>query len=104
MRRILIERARRQRARSHGGGRRRIDLDRIDLPDDQDGAPIEDLLALDEALDRFAREAPAKAELVKLRFFAGLSLEEAAAVLGISRTSASRHWRFAKAWLLSELS
>ena len=66
-------------------------------------APAEELLALDEALDRFAAMDPVKAELVKLRYFAGLSEEEAAAALGISRATASRYWTYARAWLINAL-
>jgi RNA polymerase sigma factor (TIGR02999 family) len=99
MRRILVDIARRKQAVRHGGGRRRVPL--------QDHQRItqspEDLLALDEALTRFADEEPAKAELVKLRFFAGLSTSEAASALGISVASAERWWAFARTWLFSEL-
>ncbi len=99
MRRILVDAARRKQAIRHSGGRRRVDL--------QDYHHItqspEDLLALDDALTRFATKEPAKAELVKLRFFGGLSTTEAAAVLGISVASAERWWAFARAWLFSEL-
>jgi RNA polymerase sigma factor (TIGR02999 family) len=99
MRRILVDVARRKQAVRHGGGRRRVDL--------QDYQQItqspEDVLALDEALSRFASEEPAKAELVKLRFFGGLTTPEAAAVLGISVASAERWWAFARTWLYSEL-
>jgi RNA polymerase sigma factor (TIGR02999 family) len=99
MRRILIEHARRKSALKNGGGRERIDLSdelpAIASPCDN----IDDLLALDEALERLAKEDRAKAELVKLLYFAGLNLEEAAAAQGISRTTAYRHWLFARAWL-----
>jgi RNA polymerase sigma factor (TIGR02999 family) len=99
MRRILVDAARRKRAVRHGGGRRRVDL--------QDCQQVtqspDDVLALDEALTRFAIEEPAKAELVKLRFFGGLSTPEAASALGISVASAERWWAFARAWLYSEL-
>jgi RNA polymerase sigma factor (TIGR02999 family) len=99
MRRILVDTARRRLAIRHGGGRRRVPLE-----DYQDIAQSpDDVLALDEALTRFASEEPAKAELVKLRFFAGLSTPEAASVLGISVASAERWWAFARAWLYSEL-
>jgi len=99
MRRILVDAARRKQAIRHGGGRRRVplqDLQHITQSPD-------DLLALDEALCRFASEEPAKAELVKLRFFAGLSMPEAASALGISVASAERRWAFARTWLFSEL-
>ena len=99
MRRILVDAARRKQAVRHGGGRRRVPLQDLQhmtqSPDD--------LLALDEALTRFASDEPAKAELVKLRFFAGLSTPEAASALGISVASAERWWAFARAWLFSEL-
>jgi RNA polymerase sigma factor (TIGR02999 family) len=95
MRRILIEGARRKRAGKRGGGRVRVRLDGLDLAAEPDGVPADELLALDEALGRLAREDPAKAELVKLRYFAGLSVAEAAATLGISRATAARHWDYA---------
>jgi RNA polymerase sigma factor (TIGR02999 family) len=103
MRRILIENARRKNAEKRGGGFRRLEMDGIDKPDDVSGTPADDLFALDDALARLAREEPAKAELVKLRYFAGLSVEEAAAVLGISRATAARYWDFARSWLYCEL-
>jgi RNA polymerase sigma factor (TIGR02999 family) len=99
MRRILIDNARRKRRSKHGGDRQRVDLDDIPSTDN----PREDLLALDEALSKLAEEEPAKAELVKLRYFAGLSLEEAAACLGISPATAKRHWAVARAWLYAAL-
>jgi len=99
MRRILIDRARRKRRPKHGGDRKRIDLDEaLSVVD-----PREDLLALDEALGQLALQEPAKAELVKLRYFAGLSLEEAAACLNISPATAKRYWSVARAWLFSAL-
>jgi RNA polymerase sigma factor (TIGR02999 family) len=96
MRRILVEQARRKRSRKHGGG-----LVRRDLGDVEAAAPElgEDLLALDEALDRLAAKDPTKAELVKLRHFAGLTIEEAVKALGISTTTANRYWAYARAWL-----
>jgi RNA polymerase sigma factor (TIGR02999 family) len=100
MRRILVENARRKRRPKHGGDRRRLDLEEaLSLAPQR-----EDLLALDEALDRLAREEPAKADLVKLRYFAGLSLSEAAACLNISLATAKRHWLVARAWLYAALS
>src|SRR6185295_7973808 len=81
MRRILVDNARRKRTARHGGGHRRRDLDEVEIAA---GEPTDDLLALDEALTRLATEDPAKAELVKLRYFAGLSIEEAARALNIS--------------------
>lgn len=99
MRRILVEAARRKQAVRHGGAHRRIPLH-----DYQKIAESpQDLLDLDEALTRFAAEEPAKAELVKLRFFAGMSVPEAAAALGISVASAERWWAYARTWLFSEL-
>jgi RNA polymerase sigma factor (TIGR02999 family) len=100
MRRILVERARRKKSRKHGGDWQRVDLDEADvvclLPPDE-------LLSLHDALDRFAVMDPAAAELVKVRCFAGLSVDEAADALGLSRTTAYRHWTFARAWLFSQL-
>ena len=96
MRRILIDHARRKHRARRGGGRKRVDLQDIDLATPE-GA--DDLLALDEALNRLAAAAPRRAELVRLRYFAGLTLEQAAELLGISRATADRHWAFARAWL-----
>jgi RNA polymerase sigma factor (TIGR02999 family) len=103
MRRILVERSRHKRAEKRGGEFHRVDLDGLDLPAVPGGVPAADLVALDEALCRFAAQDPVKAELVKLRYFAGLSVEEAAGVLGISRATAARHWDYARSWLYSEL-
>jgi RNA polymerase sigma factor (TIGR02999 family) len=100
MRRILIEMARRKQCLRHGGGRRRLDLDQLDLADE--GAS-EGLLALDEALGRLAAEEPAAAEVVKLRYFAGLTIEQTAAALGLSVRTANRHWAYARAWLYQQL-
>jgi RNA polymerase sigma factor (TIGR02999 family) len=100
MRRILIDRARREHRVRHGGQRERVPLSDAELAA---AAPAEELLALDEALERFAAVEPAKAELVRLRYFAGLSEEEAAAALSISRATASRHWTYARAWLINAL-
>ena len=96
MRRILVDHARRKAAARHGGDFTRLDLDPDRPPP---GSRREDLLALDEALDRLAAEDPLKAELVKLRYFAGLTLAEAAAALGLSPRTAGRHWAYARAWL-----
>jgi RNA polymerase sigma factor (TIGR02999 family) len=98
MRRILIERARHRARHRHGGGRERVPLERVDLPG-PDPSPDDRLLELDAALERFAAEEPEKAQLVRLRYFAGLKLEDAAEMLGISRATAARHWRYARAWL-----
>ena len=96
MRRILVDNARRKRTEKHGGGHRRQEFDEVEIVA---GAPIDDLLALDEALTRLAAEDPTKADLVKLRYFAGLSIEESAAALGISVATAKRRWTYARAWL-----
>jgi RNA polymerase sigma factor (TIGR02999 family) len=96
MRRILIDQARHKATTRHGGAMKRhvLDPDAAAMPE-----PREDLLALDEALDRLASEDPLKANLVKLRYFVGLSLAEAAAALGMSERNAGRHWAYARAWL-----
>jgi RNA polymerase sigma factor (TIGR02999 family) len=100
MRRILVDNARRKQRPKHGGGRQRVALDEAL----HSANPEDDLLALDEALDRLAAEEPVKAELVKLRYFAGLSLEEAATCLSISPATAKRYWAVARAWLFAALS
>jgi RNA polymerase sigma factor (TIGR02999 family) len=100
MRRILIDAARRKRAGVHGGDRKRIDLDRAEVAAD---LPPDRLLALDEALDLLARHDPVAGRLVRLKYFAGLSVEQAAAALGLSRATAYRHWTFARAWLVCRL-
>jgi RNA polymerase sigma factor (TIGR02999 family) len=100
MRRILVEQARRKQCVRHGGGRVRIELEEtcsIVQP------PSDDLLALDEALGRLAARDPVRAELVKLRFFAGLTMPEAAEALGISLATAERYWTFTRTWLYAEL-
>ena len=94
MRRILVDTARRKTAARRAGAREDVDPDRIAAPGEDD-----ELLALDEALDRLAEKDPVKAELVKLRYFAGLTADQAAAVLGISPSTADRHWTYARAWL-----
>ncbi|HUQ68207.1 MAG TPA: ECF-type sigma factor [Planctomycetaceae bacterium] len=100
MRRILIENARRKGGPKQGGDRKRIDLAELCLAAD---APADELLALDEALTKFATLAPDKATLVKLRFFGGLTISEAAAVLEISHATVERHWNYARVWLYTEL-
>jgi RNA polymerase sigma factor (TIGR02999 family) len=100
MRRVLINRARDRGRLKRGGDRYRVDLENLRDPFE---APDEDLFDLDEALDRLAGAYPRPAELVKLRFFAGLSLAEAAATLGISIRTADREWMFARAWLRDAL-
>lgn len=100
MRRILIDRARAQNAQKRGGGARRISLDSSIMA--LEDCPAE-LVELDEVLQRFAAFDPQKAELVKLRFFAGLTLNQAAGLLDISLSTAERHWAYARAWLYNEL-
>jgi RNA polymerase sigma factor (TIGR02999 family) len=102
MRRILIENARRKQSLKRSGDRKRIDLNEVVLTDNED-TPSEDLLALDVALEKLSKEDPAKAELVKLRYFAGLTVEQAAEILEISRATAARHWTYARAWLFDEI-
>lgn len=100
MRRILIDRARRKLTARHGGGYRRVENEGWDL-----AAPIADgqMLAINEALDKFAVEHPVQAELVKLRYFVGMTNEEAAEVLDISVSSVKNYWSFSRAWLLNEI-
>ena len=100
MRRILIDRARSKKREKRGGGRPKIKLDAARLSID---VVPDELLDLDEALTRFATEEPVKAELVKLRFFAGMTNQRAADFLGISRTTADRYWTYARVWLYAEL-
>jgi RNA polymerase sigma factor (TIGR02999 family) len=100
MRRILVERARRKRRLKHGGEHERMPLDDLELAS---SASQLDLLALDEALSALADEAPEKAEVVRLRFFAGLGHEEVAGILGVSTITVKRHWRYARAWLLRQM-
>src|SRR5438445_287201 len=99
-RRILVERARRKGRRRHGGQWQRVDLDEADLAC---LLPPDEVLALNDALERLAQLEPLAAELVKVHCFAGLSVEEAAGVLGMSRTAAYRHWTYARAWLFSQM-
>ena len=100
MRRLLIDRARKRKRTRHGHGLERVDLSQIDVADTaSDGQ----LLAVDEALDRLACEAPERARLVKLRYFVGLSIPAAAEALGISESTAKRQWNYARLWLYREL-
>jgi RNA polymerase sigma factor (TIGR02999 family) len=100
MRRVLVNHARDRNRLKRGGGRNRVDLDRLTGP-----AVVtdDDLLELDDALDRLANEYPIAAELVKLRFFAGMTLGDAASALDVPRRTADRHWAFARAWLADAL-
>ena len=100
MRRILLNRARDKKRLKRGGERHRVDLDHIEIALDSND---EDLMALDEALTHFAAEDPDAARLVNLRFFAGLTLTDAAASLGLSRRTAERQWTYARAWLYARL-
>jgi len=113
MRRILVERARRRQRVRHGGGRQRVNLEQLDAAQltlaegvevADDVGRANDLLALDEALARLAAHEPQAADVVKLRYFAGLTAEQAADSLGISLRTANRHWAYAKAWLYQQLS
>ena len=101
MRRILIERARRRVAAKRGAGAAMVDVDEIEIP-----SPLADddqLLAVNEALEKFAALDPRKAELVKLRYFVGMSFDEAATALGIAVPTAKQWWAYARAWLTVEL-
>lgn len=100
MRRILIDRARRKMAQRRGGGARHVPLHDLELAATM---PEEELVALDEALERFSGFEPRQAALVKLRFFVGLTLEESAQSLGISKSTAKRWWTYARAWLHNEI-
>ena len=100
MRRILVDNARRKQRLRHGGGHQRVALDDAHLAIE---GPSDNLIAMDEALGRLAGEDPVKAELVKLRYFAGLTIEQAAKMLGISRATADRYWSYARAWLFHEI-
>jgi RNA polymerase sigma factor (TIGR02999 family) len=100
MRRILVDNARRRNRHKHGGGYSRVDLDAAALLTKE---PSEDLEALDEALSKLAEEDSAKAEVVKLRFFTGLTMPEIAKVMNISLATAERHWTYARTWLYAEL-
>jgi RNA polymerase sigma factor (TIGR02999 family) len=100
MRRILIENARRKQSLKRGGGHKRIDLDGMEVVAD---GPSEELLALNEALDRLAEKDQVKADLVELRYFAGLTCKQAAQLLEISHSTADEYWAYAKAWLKAEI-
>ena len=100
MRRILIDRARKRNRTRHGHGLARVDLQQIEIAQT---ATDQQLLAVDEVLQRLATESPERAELVKLRYFAGLSIPDAAEALGISESTAKRQWNYARLWLFKEL-
>jgi RNA polymerase sigma factor (TIGR02999 family) len=100
MRRILIENARRKQRQKRGGGSERVDIEQIQLAEP---LPSNDLLALDEALTELAQRDPPAAELVELRFFAGLTQQQAADLLGISPRTAARTWAYARAWLFQQI-
>ena len=100
MRRIVVEAARRKSRVRHGGGRERVEVELADLPT---RLPPDDILALDDALARLERLDPVKARLVTLRYFAGMTIEQAAAALNISRVTAHRYWTFARAWLHQQM-
>ena len=100
MRRILVDNARRKNRLKHGGDRQRVELEGVVLSKDD---LSDDMIALDEALTRLAEIDAVKAELIKLRYFAGLTVEQAAQALGFSETTAKEHWRFARAWLYRQI-
>jgi RNA polymerase sigma factor (TIGR02999 family) len=100
MRRILIDRARRKRRQRRGSGAEHLDADEVEIASP---APDDQLLALNAALDRFAELEPQQAELVKLRYFVGLKIKDAAEVLGVSEATAKRWWAYARAWLYHEI-
>jgi RNA polymerase sigma factor (TIGR02999 family) len=100
MRRILIDNARRKRALRHGGGQQRIDIQKVEIAT---AAKEDELLAINDALEKFAVQDKQKAELVKLRYFVGLSFEESAEILNISLPTAKRWWAYARAWLYEEI-
>lgn len=100
MRHILIDNIRRKQRERHGGGHQKISLDRANPTIE---GPSTDVVALSEAIDKLAKEDPKAAELVKLRYFAGLTLEQAGGILGVSRRTADRYWSYARAWLYHEI-
>jgi RNA polymerase sigma factor (TIGR02999 family) len=100
MRRILIENARRKQSARHGGGQQRFDVDEVEI---SAGVKDDELIEVNEVLEKFAALDPQKAELVKLRYFVGLTLEETAGVLGVSVPTVKRWWRYSRAWLRAEM-
>ncbi len=103
MRRILIENARRKKSLRHGGGRKRIGFDEAILTQEENDTSADDLIALDEALKKLSKKDKNKADLVKLRYFAGLTSDQAAKILGISPSTADRDWSYARSWLRFEI-
>lgn len=104
MRRILIDHARTKKRIKRGGNARPMSIDNFDVPEINSPSRSEELIGLDEALGKLAEQDPIKSELVKMRFFAGLTMSQAAEVLGISLRTAERHWTFARVWLQDEIS
>ena len=102
MRRILIDNARRRKSIKYGGERQRVNLDEALLADVRK-TRLDDLIALDEALEKLSKKDKTKADLVKLRYFAGLTCEQAADVLGISHNTADKYWAYARSWLRIEI-
>ncbi len=102
MRRILIEKARRKKSLKHGGNRQRVDLSGLDPSESTDVSP-DDLIALNDALEKLEQKDPVKAQLVKLRYFAGLTNEQAGQILDISHNTVDKYWAYARAWLRLEL-
>lgn len=100
MRRILIENARRKQRHKHGGGHKRVGIDDADIAIEE---PSTNLFALDEALNKLTKEERVVADLVKMRYFAGLTLSQAAEIIGVSRRTADRYWAYARAWLYQEI-
>lgn len=103
MRWILVDQARRKNSEKRGAGKNRVELEGTMTIAIDDGSPAADLLALNDALDELAVEDPVKAQLVKLRYFAGLSLDDAAETMGVSRATAKRYWVYARSWLYGKL-
>ncbi len=103
MRQILIDRARRKRTQRHGGGYERVAWEGFDHPAEAAEAADDRLLALNEAIEKFSRQHPVQADLVKLRYFAGMTQEEVAQALDVSLSTAKNYWTFSRAWLLNEI-
>lgn len=103
MRRILIDNARRKKSMKRGGGRKRVGFDEAIQSHEENDMSAEDLIALNEALEKLSKEDSSKAELVKLRYFAGLTSDQAAKILGISASTADRDWAYARSWLRLEM-